>query len=113
MDSVKTGPFDVRFRSDQESGLLRNANLKIGIPIPVIMPLTTTDRIFTQFAYDMSAFRKHNSDFSWTAIEYRNIKSKQNLTYLQTLEQFSRMAKSAITDWQINGTGLMCLAGND
>ena len=48
-----------------------------------------------------------------TAIEYRDIKSKQNLTYLQTLEQFSRMAKSAITDRQINGPGLMCLAGND
>jgi hypothetical protein len=32
-----------------------------------------------------------------TAIEYRDIKSKQNLTYLQTMEQLSRMAKSAFT----------------
>ncbi len=74
-----------------------NAGLKIGIPIPIVMPVTTADKIFTQFAYDMNAFRKLNSDYYWTAIEYRDIKSKQNLSYRQTMELLSRMAKSAIT----------------
>jgi len=73
-----------------------NAGMKFGIPIPVVIPVSTEDRIFTQYAYDMSAFRKLDCDYYWTAIEYRDIKSRQNLTYRQTLEQLSRIANSAI-----------------
>ena len=50
-----------------------NADMKFGIPIYAVMPVSTEDRIFTQFAYDMSAFRRLDCDDYWTAIEYRNI----------------------------------------
>jgi hypothetical protein len=85
------------FEQIRKAGRSVNAGLKIGIPIPVVMPVTAADRIFTQFAYDMNAFRKLNSDYYWTAIEYRDIKSKQNLSYRQTKEQLSRIANSAAT----------------
>jgi len=73
-----------------------NAGIKFGIPIPVVIPVTTEDQIFTRFAYDMNAFRKLDCDYFWTAIDYRDIKSRQNLTYRQTMEQLSRIATSAI-----------------
>lgn len=85
------------FDQIRKAGRSVNAGLKIGIPIPVVMPVTTVDQIFTEFAYDMSAFRKMNCDYYWTAIEYLNIKSKKDLTYRQTMEQVSRIANSAVT----------------
>lgn len=81
----------------RKAGRSVNGGLKIGIPIPVVMPVTTAEKIFTQFAYDINAFRKLNSDYYWTAIEYRDIKTKQNLSYRQAMEQLSRIANSAIT----------------
>jgi hypothetical protein len=67
------------FDQIRKAGRSVNAGLKIGIPIAVVMPVTTTDPIFTQFAYDMSAFRKLNRYFCLTAIEHRDIKSRHNL----------------------------------
>lgn len=85
------------FERIRKAGRSVNGGLKIGIPIPVVMPVTTADKIFTRFAYDINAFRKLNSDYYWTAIEYRDIRSKQNLTYRQAMEHLSRVANSAIT----------------
>ena len=85
------------FDQIRKAGRSANAGLKIGVPIPLVVPVSTDDRIFNQFAYDMNAFRKLNCDYYWTAIDYRDIKRKQNLTYRQTMEQLSRRAYSAIT----------------
>ena len=85
------------FEQIRKAGRSVNAGLKFGIPIPIVLPVTTEDKMFTRFAYDMSAFRKLNSDYYWTTIEYRDIRSKQNLTYRQAMEQLSRIANSAIT----------------
>lgn len=97
------------FDQVRKAGRSVNAGLKIGVPIPVIMPVTTADKIFTLFAYDVSAFRKMNSDYFWTAIEYRDIKLKQNLTNRQAMEQLSRMANSAITAVKSPEQVVLCL----
>lgn len=85
------------FEQIRNAGRSVNAGLKIGIPIHLVLPVPTADKLFSQFAYDMNAFRKLNSDYYWTAIEYRDIRAEENLTYRQTMEQLSRMANSAIT----------------
>ncbi|MEK6744600.1 MAG: hypothetical protein AABZ15_13380 [Nitrospirota bacterium] len=86
-----------------------NGGLKIGIPIHVVMPVTAEDKIFKQFAYDINSFRKLNSDYYWTAIEYRDIKTNQNLTYRQAIELLSRMAMSAITAVKIPDQVILAL----
>ena len=85
------------FDQIRKAGRSVNGGLKIGIPIPVVMPVTTADKIFTQFAFDINEFRKLNSDYYWTAIEYRDIKTRLNLSSRQAMEQLSRIANSANT----------------
>jgi hypothetical protein len=85
------------FEQIRKAGRSVNAGLKIGIPIPVVLPVTSSEKLFNLFAYDMNAIRKLSVDYYWTTIEYRDIRAEENITYGQTMEQLSRMANSAIT----------------
>ena len=97
------------FDQIRKAGRSVNGGLKIGIPIPVVMPVTTADKIFTQFAYDINEFRKLNSDYYWTAIEYRDIKARLNLSSRQSMEQLSRIANSAVTAVKIPDQVILAL----
>jgi hypothetical protein len=85
------------FDQIRKAGRSVKGGLKLGVPIPIVMPVTTADRIFTQFAYDINAFRKLNTDYYWTAIEYREIRTRLNVTSRQSMELLSRIANSAVT----------------
>jgi len=85
------------FDQIKTAGRSVNSGIKIGISVPVVLPVSTAGMLFTQFAYDISAFQKYSCDYYWTAIEYRDIRADENLTYGQMMEQLSRMALSAIT----------------
>jgi hypothetical protein len=97
------------FDQIRKAGRSVNAELKIGIPIPIVMPITTEDKIFTEYAYDIGAFRKFNSDYYWTTIGYQDIKSKQNLTYRQTMEQISRIANFVVTSVKLPNQVILAL----
>jgi len=95
--ALKSDRLIIVYQSIKEAARSVNSTVKVGIPIPMAYPVMNTGDVYTQYAYDMSAFRNLDVDCFWSGIEYRELKKQRGLTYRQAMELASRLAHAAVT----------------
>ncbi len=86
-----------------------NSLTTLGIPIPIILPMASSQELLKRYAYDMSAFQRLGVDYYWTALEYREMKAEKDLSFSRTVEFLSRSATSAVAAAKISDRIIIAL----
>lgn len=74
-----------------------NPRIKIGVPVPVMRPVAVPSALLARYAFDSNAYRTINVDCYWTAIDYRDHKTQEHLSFSESVEFLSRSAYAAVT----------------
>ena len=74
-----------------------NPGIKVGVPVPIVVPVATPSELLARHAFDGSAYRKIDADHYWASIDYRSTKVEQQLSFAESVQLLSRSAYAAIS----------------